>query len=120
MSWLIITATILVLQIVVMVLSIKCDIRHGKQALTNDDKRRLNRFKWWENIGWCTMWLFLFGLVFEVIGGLYFLMECFPKYDHEISIKCETIEGEFSKQLNACYKNGVKVVFNEGEQVYGE
>lgn len=120
MGWLIITAVILALQIVVMVLSIKCDIRHDKRALTSDDKRRLNYFEWWENVGWCTLWLFLFGAVFEVAGGLYFLMECLPEYDREISIKCETIEGEFSKKLNACYKNGVKIVFNEGEQVYGE
>lgn len=120
MGWLIITAVVLVLQIIVMVLSVKCDIRHGKQALTSDYKKRLNRFKWWENIGWGTMWLFLAGLVSEVIGGLYLFIECLPEYDHEAYIKCETIEGEFSKKLNACYKNGVKVVFNEGEQVYGE
>lgn len=120
MGWLIATAAVLSLQVIVMVVAIKCDSLHRRQALTTNDKRRVDRFKWWENMAWCNLWLFLIGLVFEVVGALYFVLECIPEYDREISIKCETIEGEFSRRLNACYKNGVKIVFNEGEQVYGE
>lgn len=62
--------------------------------------------------------LFLVGILLSVMGivsvsALLSLKPEPPSYSEEWEIKCRSIDGEFSQNLNACYKNGVKVNFEE-------
>lgn len=106
------------LELAVMAIAVQCDKRHDK--LTRVGTKERDRVKWWEWIQWGALVLFLFSMVFWLLGLCSFLIESVPNYNRETAIKCETIDGEFSKRLDACYKDGVKINFSDGEMVYGE
>lgn len=115
-GWLVALGVILVLQIAVMVVGLKCDIAHDKCTKPGSSSREKSEV--WDGILMGTLVLFLLGVVIEIVAFFAFLIQDVPQYDQDYKLRCESIDGEFSKKLNSCYKDGAKIVFDGGEQVY--
>lgn len=108
----------LLLQLAVMYFALQCDKRYDK--VTTVGTKAHERAKWWGGITMGALTLFCMNIVLWFATLAFFVLECAPKYNQEVEIKCKTIEGEFSRRLDACYKEGVKINFNESEMTYGE
>lgn len=115
-GWLVVLGVILVLQIAVMGLGLKCDIAHDKCTKPGTPAREKSEV--WDGILMGTLVLFVLGVIVELVAFCMFVVDGIPEHDQDYKLRCESIDGEFSKKLNSCYKDGAKIVFDGGEQVY--
>jgi len=117
-SLLVIGTILMVIELGVMWWGVKCSIQHDECTKLGSPERESG--KWWQGIVMGTLMLFLASTLCVVVGGINGLNEIVNSHKTEDQLKCSTIDGEWSDHYKACYKDGVKIVFHEGEQVYGE
>lgn len=90
-------------------------------AFTVTDSPNLKKIKMYPLFDWLWWIVLVINVIASFIGGICFLFHLNdlsspePSWNLETEIKCKTINGEFSKALDACYKNGVKINFGESE-----
>lgn len=108
---------VLTLQIAVIVLGAKAGEKHEDDVKYSAPEYRTPAKRWIAIVN-STITLSCFGGLLFIVALIAFLMESVPDFNRETMMKCETIGGEFSKRLDACYKNGIKINFSDKEVEY--
>lgn len=115
MVWVISYLISIILEMLCVYASLKCDARHEDAAEPHSFSKEMSDC--W--LGFCAIHLLLMLTSgFCLIMSMKTMIENTATSDRELQVKCESIDGIFDKSLDGCYKNGVKIDFDSNE--YGD